>query len=107
MKKYLTGANVQAVVLLLVSIAETVIMALFKTTGAGFVALFQIISVIGIAMLRFAPHIALIDNIIHSAFYRRNASGSYEDDEPSEIAIFFVKLAGYMLFAVQTVFMFI
>ncbi len=105
MKKFLT-VNVQALVLLLISVAETVFMALFKPFGVPMIVLLQIASLIGIAMVRFAPNIAYLRNYLHSAFYRRNA-GSDKDDEPSDLAIILAKISGYTIYAIPVILMFV
>lgn len=106
MKKFMTGVNVQAIVLLLISVAQTVIMALFKSMGVWMIVLLQAASLAAIAFIRFAPQIAYRGNYLHSRFYRVNA-GDGENDEPSDLAIFFVKLTGYCVIALQTMFMFL
>ncbi len=104
MKKILTGVNVQALVLFLISVAETVFMALYKPFGAPMIVLLQIVSLIGIAFVRFASNIAYFRNYLHSAFYRRNAGA---DDEPSGLAVFLAKLAGYVIYAIPVLLMFL
>lgn len=106
MKKFITSVNVQAVVLFLISVAQTVIMALFKPIDVWIIVLLQMASLAAIAIIRFAPKIAYLRNFLHSRFYRINADDGV-DDEPSGLAIFLVKLTGYLMFALQTIFMFL
>lgn len=106
MKKFMTGVNVQAIVLLLISVAQTVITALFKPMEVWAIVLLQTASLAAIAIIRFAPQIAYFGNYLHSRFYRKNA-GDGENNEPSGLAIFFVKLTGYCVIALQIIFMFL
>lgn len=106
MKKYMTGVNVHAAVLFLISVALTVIMALFKPMDVRTIVLLQIASIAAIAIIRFAPKIAYLGNFLHFRFYRENA-GNGENDEPSDLATFFVKLTGYCVLALQIIFMFL
>lgn len=105
MKKFFNGANIQAVLMVLVSIAETVIISLYTSVPAIFIVFGQISSIIGVVLVRFSYEAAWISNIFHSIFNRKN-SFSIEEDEPNDFAVFGTKFGGYFAFALQIIMIF-
>lgn len=95
MKKIFTFPNIQAVLFLVLSIAETVVMVLFKPLPVGIIVVMQIFSLLAIVLIRFAYKIALLDNIWHGLWNRKN--WSRENDEPSDLAVGITKATGYLV----------
>lgn len=105
MKKIFNGANIQAVVLLTLTIVETIIMIICKPISIGHVIVALLISLLAISCIRFAYYYALLSNKLYSRIRRANWNDN--DDEPSDFAVGSVKAAGYMLLIVQTILMFL
>lgn len=95
MKKIFTFPNIQAVLFLVLSVAETVVMILFKPIPVSIIVVMQIFSLLAIVLIRFAHRIALLSNIWHSVWERKN--WSTQDDEPSDLAVGMTKAAGYLV----------
>ena len=101
MKKLFSGANVQAAVLLILSIAETITMIICAPISVGTIVVLQLVALCGILAIRFAYFFALRRNKWHSFFYRENQENA--DDEPSKYALVITKIAGYLCLTIQTV----
>lgn len=95
MKKIFTLPNIQAVLFLILSVAETVIMILFKPLPVGIIVMMQAFSLVAIALIRFVYQIALWGNIWHGLWNRKN--WSRENDEPSDWAVGTTKAMGYLV----------
>lgn len=95
MKKLITLPNIQAVLLLLLSVVDTVIMILYKPLAIWKILLIQGLWIVAIAVIRFAYQIAFLGNRWHSLWNRQNSSA--EDDEPSDLAVGIVKAIGYCM----------
>ena len=100
MKKFITNPNVQAAILLLVAIAEIVVAAIYKPITVKLISGFVILSLLSVVLVRFAYPIAKWHNQVHTFFHRKNSTEG--DDEPSEFSVIMMKVAGYLLLAVQT-----
>ena len=100
MKKVLSNENVQAIVLLLLSIAETITMIVCAPISIVTIILLQFAAICGVLCIRFSHDIALLKNKWHSYFNRKNQENV--DNEPSKFAIIIMKVAGYLLLVVQT-----
>ena len=102
MKKIFTFPNIQAAILFLLSVAETVIMLIFKPLPIIGILLAELGMLLCIAVIRFAYPIAYFGNTWRSLWTRKNSS--VEDDEPSELAVGLTKACGYfILFGLQIV----
>ena len=105
MKNKITDRNIQFILLLTLSVAETLIIAIFKpfklwrTVFTGAVAIFAV------TLICFADFWASYKNRRYSYFYRRKFDG--EDDEPSDFAIVATKITGYLFLGYQTVLLFL
>lgn len=104
MKNFFSSPNVQAVFLLMLSVTEFIVILLCKPLSLGIQLFFLILSLAGIALIRFAYHIALLGNILHSRWYREHSDEA--DDEPSRHAIRMVKYSGYGILFVLQILMF-
>lgn len=104
MKNFFSSPNIQAVFLLILSVAEFIVILLCKPLSFGIQLLFLIFSLAGIALIRFAYHIALLENLLHSRLYRKHSDRV--DDEPSRHAIRMVKYSGYGILFVLQILMF-
>ncbi len=105
MKRLFTASNVQFIILLTVSIIMTVFALLFKPFPTSLILLFQLLTTVGILEIRFAYQIARFHNRIHSIFNRRKSDS--ELDEPSDWAIVWTKVGGYLMLMPQLMIMFI
>lgn len=105
MKKILTFPNLIAAILLLLSVAETVLMILFKPLPYWAIGLVFFFALLGIAMIRFARPLAYVRNWWHSLWHRKNVREG--DDEPSDLAIGLVKIAGYVVLIIMQVVVFL
>ncbi len=105
MKKILTFPNLIAAILLLLSVAETVLMILFKPLPYWAIGLVFFCALLGIAMIRFARPLAYVSNWWHSLWHRKNVREG--DDEPSDLAIGLVKIAGYVVLIIMQVVVFL
>lgn len=104
MKKIFTLSNIQAVLLLLLSVAETVVMALFKPYPVSMIVVMQILSLLAIIQIRFAYQIAFLGNVWHSIWNRKSAN--VDDDEPNDFAVFMTKATGYLVLLVFSIALF-
>lgn len=105
MKKILTFPNLIAAILLLLSAAETVLMILFKPLPLWAILLVFFLALLGIAMIRFARPLAYFSNWWYSLWHRKNVREG--DDEPSDLAIGLVKIAGYVVLIMMQVVVFL
>ncbi len=106
MKKMFTFPNIQAVLLLLLHVAETVVMILYKPLPVGIILLIQLIAILFIAELRFAYSLAFCCNRWHSYWRRKNTSE--QNDEPSDFLVGITKaIAYFFLFFLQVIFIFV
>ncbi len=94
MKKVFTFSNIQAILFLMLSVAETVVMILFKPLPIGMILLVQLAALLCIAEIRFAYGLAYLGNRWHSLWNRR--ASSEEDDEPSDLAVGLTRTVGYV-----------
>ena len=101
MKKIWRNANVKAIILLLIATAEIVIAAICTAMSGQLVAGYIFITLISVTMIRFAHPIAKWNNMVHSLWYRKNSDDN--DDEPSELAVIMLKVAGYFFLTMQTI----
>lgn len=99
--------NIQFVVLIIISISLTIFYALYKHFPVARIVLLQMAGIIGILYIRFAYGICYIHNVLHSIFHTRNGAESDEDNEPSDIAIIFCKLGGYIALIIQIAYIFV
>ena len=95
MKKLITFPNIQTVLLLTLSVAETVTMILYKPLAIWIILLIQGLSIVAIAEIRFAYRIAFLCNRWHSLWNRQNSSSEY--DETSDLAVGIIKAIGYLM----------
>lgn len=105
MKKIFTFPNLIAAILFLVAVAETVLMILFKPLPLWAILLVFFFALAGIAMIRFARPLAHFSNWWHSLWCRKNVREG--DDEPSDLAIGLVKIAGYVILIMIQVVLFL
>ncbi len=105
MKKIFTPINIQALLLLLMSIAETVVMILFKPFSIGLILTIQFIAILCIVCIRFSYHIPYLGNRWHSYWKRKHSDK--ENDEPSSFAIGITKALGYTFLLVLQLIMFL
>lgn len=105
MKKIFTFPNLIAAILLLLSAAETVLMILFKPLPLWAILLVFFLALLGIAMIRFARPLAHFSNWWYSLWHRKNVREG--DDEPSDLAIGLVKIAGYVVLIMMQVVVFL
>ncbi len=105
MKKILTSPNAQTVFLLIISVAQTVVLILCGPISVGAIVTKQFADIVCILEIRFAYRLAYLGNRAHSRWHRKETSADY--DEPSDRAVAFTKLFGYIfLFGLQ-IFMFV
>ena len=104
MKKIFTLQNIIAAILLLLSVAETVFMILFKPLPLWLIVLLFLFAVLGIAEIRFARQLAFWGNRWHSLWNRKNARK--EDDEPSDLAVGLIKAMGYFIVFMMQIILF-
>lgn len=95
MKKENIIPNICAITLLLLSIAETTVMAIYSSMKWYNIAIFEFVFLIGLAFARFAYQVAYASNAMHSYRFRAESDGL--DDEPSEWGVFATKLSGYII----------
>lgn len=101
MKKILNGANVQALVLLILSIAASITMIICVPISIASIVFLQLVAFCGILEIRFAYFFALLINKWHSFFKRKNREKV--DEEPSKFAIVMLKIFGYLILVIQIV----
>lgn len=95
MKKIFTNPNFHAVILILLSIGETITLILCKPFSIGIVILIQVGSLLAIAYIRFAYKLALWSNKWYSMWNRKHTNP--ENDEPSDLAVGMIKAVGYIV----------
>ena len=95
MKKIFTLPNIQAALFLALSVAETVLMILFKPFPLVYILLIQFGALYGIALIRFSYKIAFLSNRWHSFWNRQNSSE--KEDEPSDFSVGLAKVVGYII----------
>ena len=78
----------------LLSIAETVLMFLFKPISVWLILIEPFVALLCIVEIRFAYHLVLWGNMRHSLRNRKNPNEEY--DEPSDYAVGWTKAAGYI-----------
>ena len=105
MKKLFTFPNIQAAIFLVLCVAETVILLLFKPLPIITILLMQFVMLLCIAIIRFAYPLAFWHNIWHSFWNRKNYKK--EDDEPSAFAVVFTKAVGYFFLLVSQIILFL
>ena len=105
MKKIFTFPNIQAALLLAMTVAETVLMILFKPMPIFEIVLVQIGALLCIGLFRFAYKIAFLSNRWHSLWNRKNSDE--KDDEPSDLAVGITKAVGYIALLILQIFLFI
>lgn len=102
MKRVFSKENIIAVLLLLLSVAQTVSAALWLALAWRYIAIFQFMSIIAILFIRFNYSIAYYSNT-WQAFWRRENTDS-ANDEPSKFAIVSTKVVGYAILFMIAVF---
>lgn len=105
MKKIFTLPNIQTALFLLLVVAETVVMILWKPLPVGTILLVQFFAVLCIVWIRFAYRIAYLTNRWHSLWGRKNTV--QEDDEPSDLAVGITKTAGYCILLLLQIILFL
>ena len=101
MKNFFRNPNVQAVILLIVSIAEIVIVAICKPVSAMTIVQAVILMLPSIACIRFAYPLAKWHNYWHTVFHRKNSTEG--DDEPSDFAVVMTKAGGYSVLILEAI----
>ena len=94
MKNIFTLPNIQAALFLMLSIADTIVLILFKPIHIAIIVTLQIVALLAIVFIRFSYQVALWDNIWHGLWNRKNYST--EDDEPSDFAVNWTRIVGYL-----------
>lgn len=105
MKKFFSPSNIQAILLILLSITETVLLILFKPLPVWSVLLILLYMLLCIAEIRFAYQFVLWGNIWHSLWRRKNVREM--DDEPSDFAVGGTKAVGYILLLLSQIILFV
>lgn len=101
MKKFLTFPNIQAVIFLVMTVAETVLMILFKPIPLVFILSVFFLNIFLIIGIRFAYQLAYFSNRWHSFWRRQDSSG--EDDEPSEFIVGLTKVSCYVIMLIMQI----
>ena len=96
------AASICAIILLLVSIVETVVTAVFGFCEWYLAVAIEILFILGVCLVRFPYEIAYIRNTWHSHLYRESS----DDDEPSMFAVQVIRFIGYFcMFGAVVVFL--
>ena len=101
MKNLFRNPNVQAAILLLVSIAEIVIVAICRPISGWLITQYVMVTLLSVSLVRFAYPLAWWHNYWHTVFHRKNSSDG--DDEPSDFAVIMTKAGGYFCLIMETV----
>lgn len=88
-------SNICAIALLIMSLVETIVVGVLCSIKWYVLVLWQFVAIIGVLVVRFAYQIAQIRNMRYSYFCRENSDDF--DDEPSDIAVYLIKVFGYFL----------
>jgi hypothetical protein len=100
------GNNINFALLVSLSIAETVISALFCNLPIYISVLLGFAALIGSCFVRWAYEFSAFSNRWYSTWNRRKGEDQ-GDDEPSDWAVVSTMISGYMLMSVQAILLFI
>lgn len=95
------GANIFAIILLVISVVETVVVSIFGAFPWYLMLLSEFAFILGVGLVRFAYEIAYFRNGWHAFWYRNDS----DDNEPSEFAVKVTKFSGYLIMIFATIFL--
>ena len=106
--KKLDSSDIIAIVIMVAEFITTVLVTIFlavwKPVPGGMIALGAVSALLGICLTLLAEEVATLKNEEHSIF---NRAASNQDETPSSLQVFGVKISGYLLFSLQLILLFI
>ncbi len=86
-------ANMWTIILILLSVVETAVLAIFGVDDLCLMG--ELLFIGGVFVVRFSYRLARFRNTWHSVFYKKSPNEG--DNEPSEFAIIVTKVIGYIV----------
>ena len=107
--KKLDSSDIIAIVIIvaefITTVLVTIFLAIWKPVPGGLIALGAVLALFGICLTLLAEEVATLKNEEHSIFNR--AAGSNQDETPSSLQVFGIKISGYILLGFQLILLFV